>query len=79
MLGKLSKQLFDDIRDTMSHHEGHLPHAELQALLDAALARLNLVTREQFDAQAAVLMRTREQLEQLEQQLEDLQKKTGIC
>ncbi|MSQ67395.1 MAG: accessory factor UbiK family protein [Gammaproteobacteria bacterium] len=38
----------------------------LSASLNAGLARLNLVTREEFDAQSALLARTREKLDQLE-------------
>jgi len=37
-----------------------------RAILSAGLARLDLVTREEFDIQADVLIRTREQLAQLE-------------
>lgn len=38
----------------------------VRLVLDAAFARMNLVTREEFDAQAALLRRTREKLEELE-------------
>jgi BMFP domain-containing protein YqiC len=44
----------------------------LRALLSSAFGRLNLVTREEFDAQSAVLARTREKLEKLEQRLAEL-------
>jgi BMFP domain-containing protein YqiC len=44
----------------------------VRALLSSAFGRLNLVTREEFDAQSAVLARTREKLEQLEQRLEQI-------
>lgn len=37
--------------------------------LQAGLARLDLVSREEFDAALGVLRRTREKLEQLEKQL----------
>lgn len=37
-----------------------------RALLQAGLARMDLVTRQEFDVQAAVLRRTREKLELLE-------------
>jgi len=40
-----------------------------QALLQAALAKLDLVTREEFEVQREVLARTRAQLEQLELQV----------
>jgi BMFP domain-containing protein YqiC len=37
-----------------------------KATLQAGLAKLDLVTREEFDAQRAVLRRTREKVEELE-------------
>lgn len=37
-----------------------------KAVLQTGLSRLDLVTREEFDVQRAVLLRTREKLEQLE-------------
>jgi len=44
----------------------------LHALLQSALARLDLVSRSEFDAQCKVLARTRERLEQAEKQLATL-------
>ena len=38
------------------------------------LQDLDVVTREEFDSQKQVLLRTRERLEQLEQRLEKLKK-----
>ena len=46
----------------------------LRAGLEANLARLNLVTREEFDLQSAVLARTREKLDRLEAELRELEK-----
>ena len=40
-----------------------------RSLLQSALTRLDVVSREEFDAQAAVLKRTRERLEALEAQI----------
>jgi len=40
-----------------------------RSTLQAGLERLNLVTREEFDVQRLVLLRSREKLEALEQQL----------
>jgi BMFP domain-containing protein YqiC len=37
-----------------------------KATLQAGLAKLDLVTREEFDVQRAVLLRTREKVEELE-------------
>lgn len=47
--------------------------AKLRVLMQGAFSRMDLVSRDEFDAQAAVLARTREKLEHLEQQLEALQ------
>lgn len=44
----------------------------LQALAQSSLSKLDLVSREEFDAQTQVLQRTRSKVEQLEQQLEQL-------
>ncbi len=44
-----------------------------KGVLQSQLARLDLVTREEFDVQAAVLKRTREKLAALEQRLAALE------
>jgi len=38
----------------------------VRLVLESAFARMNLVTREEFDAQTALLHRTREKLDELE-------------
>ena len=45
----------------------------VKAMLQGGLARLDLVTREEFDTQARVLARTREKLEQLEIRVAELE------
>lgn len=45
----------------------------IKASLAGVMARLDLVTREEFDVQAQVLARTREQLQALEQRLAKLE------
>lgn len=44
-----------------------------RAAVTSVLARLDLVTREEFDAQSAVLQRTREKVEALEKRVETLE------
>ena len=44
-----------------------------KAVLQSGLARLDLVSRQEFDVQAAVLRRTREKLEALEARLAALE------
>lgn len=51
--------------------------AQARATVMAILAKLDLVTREEFDAQQAVLLRTREKVEALEKRVADLEKNAG--
>jgi ubiquinone biosynthesis accessory factor UbiK len=46
-----------------------------KAVLQSALAKMDLVTRQEFDVQAGVLRRTREKLEALEAKLAELERK----
>lgn len=45
----------------------------LRASLEAGLTRLDLVSREEFEVQAAVLARAREKLERLEARIAELE------
>lgn len=47
--------------------------ANAREVLQAGLARINLVTREEFDVQRLLLQRTRTQLAELEQRLAALE------
>ncbi|WP_299181408.1 accessory factor UbiK family protein [uncultured Neptuniibacter sp.] len=47
---------------------------QVKALLQGTFNRLDIVSREEFDAQKAVLLRTREKVEALEKQLAALEK-----
>ena len=44
----------------------------VRSLLQSTLTKMNLVTREEFDVQSAVLQRTREKLEELEKKVSQL-------
>ena len=46
----------------------------IRSVLSATFAKLDLVTREEFDVQTQVLHRTREKLEALEQRVTELEK-----
>ncbi|MGD8312849.1 MAG: accessory factor UbiK family protein [Gammaproteobacteria bacterium] len=48
----------------------------LHTLLQGALAKLDLVTREEFDVQTRVLARSREKLERLEQAVAGLENRS---
>ena len=45
---------------------------QVRSVLQGTFDRLDIVSREEFDAQKAVLLRTREKVEALEQQLQAL-------
>ncbi len=70
----IDKTVLDDIAKRVSEN---VPNSlkflrediekNLRSALEAGLSHLDLVTREEFDLQTAVLIRTREKLEQLEQ------------
>ena len=49
--------------------------SNIRALLQSSLSKMNLVTREEFDVQEALLQRTREKLEKLEKLLQELEQK----
>jgi len=48
-------------------------HEKIRASLQDYFSRLDLVSREEFDIQSAVLQRTREKLDALEQRLAELE------
>ena len=51
---------------------------QFRLVLTRSFERMNFVTREEFDAQSAVLVRTRQKLEKLEQLISELEKKQGV-
>jgi len=71
-------QLVDQLRELLPESAGRAQdevRASLKVFLESALTKLNLVTREEFDAQAALLARTREKLEQLEALVTELERR----
>jgi BMFP domain-containing protein YqiC len=54
------------MRDDLEHN--------FRGVLQSGMNKLDLVTREEFEVQEAVLARTREKLERLEAKLEELEK-----
>jgi len=68
------EQVIDSLRQTLPGGFAQDMEKNLRAGLSAALGKLNLVTREELEVQAAVLARTRTRLEELEQQIAELEK-----
>jgi hypothetical protein len=70
----LARQISDSIPAGVKGLQADV-EKNVHTLLQGALGKLDLVTREDFDAQAAVLRRTREKLEALEKAIAELEKK----
>ena len=73
----INAQYIDEISSRISALLRDSPAAEieknLRALLQGVFTKMELVTREEFDVQCQVLLRTREQLQRLEQQLVEIE------
>lgn len=71
---KSVEQVLKDLGQALPGGFAQEAENNLRAVLQAALARLNLVTREELEVQAAVLARTRARLEELEKQVAEMEK-----
>ena len=63
---RLSSLVPPALRQPLSGEAREELQQNFKSVLQAGLGKLDLVTREEFDVQRAVLLRTREKLEQLE-------------
>ena len=70
-LEELTRRISSLIPGDVKHMQDDFEN-NVRSLLQSTLSKMNLVTREEFDVQSAVLQRTREKLEQLEKQLEQI-------
>ena len=71
---KFLDELGAKIREVIAASPARDIEKNMRALLSSAFARLDLVTREEFDVQREVLARTREKLDKLETKLAALEK-----
>ncbi|MBI3480174.1 MAG: accessory factor UbiK family protein [Nitrosomonadales bacterium] len=73
----LNQKLFDDLSSKLNEAVNSGPAKDLEknmrALLAQGFAKLDLVTREEFDVQTQVLARTREKLNALEARVTELE------
>jgi len=74
---KILEDLSSRVAAAFAASPAHDAEKNLKAMLTGALARLDLVTREEFDIQARVLLRTREKLEALETRVAELEARPG--
>lgn len=75
MLDDLARRLSESVPEGLQLVRRDLEQ-NFRAVLQAGLARLDLVTRQEFDVQAGVLRRTRERLGELEARLAALEQAT---
>lgn len=72
-------KVLEDLAARAAALAANTPAAEVEknvrALLSSAFGRLDLVTREEFDVQSAVLARAREKLTELEARLAQIETK----
>jgi BMFP domain-containing protein YqiC len=77
----LNPKLFEEMTAKLSELAAAGPAKDVEknvrALLASLFARLDLVTREEFDVQADVLARTREKLTALEARVAELEKRAA--
>jgi ubiquinone biosynthesis accessory factor UbiK len=73
-LDDLAKRLADSVPESLRAFGRDL-ESNFKAVLQAQLAKLDLVTRQDFDVQAAILVRTQGKLTALETRLKDLEAK----
>ncbi len=74
MLDDLAKRLAQAVPIGVRELQQDL-EKNFRATLNSAFTRLNLVTREEFDVQSAVLARTRAKVDALEKQVADLERR----
>lgn len=70
---KIIDQLVNTLRGVLPTHLTEGVEKNMRAALLSAFERMDLVTREEFDVQSAVLARTRAKLETLEKQVAALE------
>lgn len=75
-LDELARQLVESVPQNLKVLGQDLER-NFKTLLQSGLERMELVSREEFDLQRAVLERTRGKLEQMEARLSELEKALG--
>ncbi len=69
----LAKKLAESVPEGLRAMRDDL-ETNFRGVLQTGISKLDLVTREEFEVQEAVLARTREKLERLEAKLEEIEK-----
>jgi len=71
-IDQIARRLFESVPPALRTVQQDL-ESNFRAVLRASLGKLDLVSRDEFDAQTRVLERTRARLEQLEAQVKELE------
>ena len=78
----LNKNVIEEINSKVNEILQNSPAKDVEknmrAVLSGVFSRLDLVTREEFDVQHEVLLRTREKLIQLEAKVRELEQQLGL-
>ena len=73
MLFDIPMQVLQELKDKVRDSQGKpLGESQMKAIVESIVRKCDLVSREEFDAQQAVLQRTRQKLEALEKRVDDL-------
>ncbi|WP_027815738.1 accessory factor UbiK family protein [Paraburkholderia bannensis] len=79
---KQPNDVFNDLQSKVSELLQNSPARDVErnvrAMLSQGFSKLELVTREEFDAQTQVLVRTRQRLEELERRVAELEQKLPV-
>ena len=68
LVGRLSSAMPSSVKHLQADIENNLKSG-----LESGLQKMNLVTREEFEIQSAVLLKTREKIDALEQKIKELE------
>ncbi len=74
---KLVDEVGERLRQVLEASPAKDLEKNVRAVLGSVFARLDLVTREEFDVQREVLLRTRERLQELERKLAEIERRNS--
>lgn len=77
----LKEKFFDDIASKIAAAIANSPAKDVEknvrAMMASAFTKLDLVTREEFETQQELLLKSREKLTELENRIAELERKAG--
>lgn len=76
VITQIGRQIVDSLPQTAKNTQREI-EKNVRAILQSAIGKLDLMSRDEFDAQVAVLKRTREKLEQMELAISQLEQQAA--